>query len=155
MDLKRKTIGGGDGQMQLTYANEMSSNNQAILGKKKAPVPVSVVVPVALPLYGHQKDSPHDQNATAVLQFLNNVRGINDVTLLRYGVGMATEKFLNDGGDWEDQLCVTFPWMKAKDNPQSVSADKNLPMEIIRLKYRSARFKLKKCHRRPYSTYCC
>lgn len=140
MDLKRKTIGGGDGQMQLTYARDLSSNSQATLGKKKASVPAAVVVPVALPLFGHQKDSPHEQSAAAVLQFLNNVRGINDVTLLRYGVGMATEKFLNDGGDWEDQLCVTFPWMKAKDNPQSVAADSNPPMEIIRLKYRSNHF---------------
>jgi hypothetical protein len=110
------------------------------LGKKKTPVLVPVVVPAALPLFGHQKDSRHEQSAAAVLQFLNKVRGINDVTLLRYGVGMATEKFLNEAGDWEDKLCVTFPWMKAKDNSQSVSADENLPMEIIRLKYRSTRF---------------
>jgi hypothetical protein len=126
--------------MQLTYAKDLSSNNQPALGKKKIPVLIPAVVPAALPLFGHQKDSRHEQSAAAVLQFLNKVRGINDVTLLRYGVGMATEKFLNDAGDWEDKLCVTFPWMKAKDNLQSVSGDENLPMEIIRLKYRSTHF---------------
>lgn len=135
MDLKRKTIGGGDGQMQLTYAKDISSNNQSASGKKKAQVPV--VVPAALPLFGHQKDTPHEHSAAAVLEFLNSVRGLNNVTILRYGVGMANEMFLNDAGEWEDQLCVTFPWMKVKER-KSVSTNEDLPMEIIRLKYRSA-----------------
>jgi hypothetical protein len=133
MDLKKKTVGTG-GHIQLLYAKDSFEKNE----KQKSAVPV--VIPTTLDLFKHANDSPNGKNATKVLDFLNNVRGIESKYLMKYGVGMAVEKFIADNGVYEDQLCVTFPWMLAKEVKQKeggkASAEGNMAMEIIRIKYR-------------------
>ncbi|KAJ1440893.1 hypothetical protein B484DRAFT_476558 [Ochromonadaceae sp. CCMP2298] len=44
-------------------------------------------------------------------KYLNEVRGINDTTLLKYSVGVAVQQYLNDVNEWVDHVCVTFPWV--------------------------------------------
>ena len=132
MDLKKKAAGGQD--IQLMSARDALTNKDGVSGNKK-PL-VSLVIPTTLGLFNLKKESPHLQNAAIVLEFLNKVRGINSGVLVRYGVGMAVEKFMSDSGTWEDQLCVTFPWMKAKESDQHVELNEGPPMETIRIKYR-------------------
>lgn len=45
----------------------------------------------------------------------------------RYGVGFAVEKFRDENDDYQDHLCITFPWMEEKIHPKtkkSASVDK-------------------------------
>lgn len=132
LDLKKKAAGGQD--IQLMSARDVLTNKDGVSGNKK-PL-VSLVIPTTLGLFNLKKESPHLQNAAIVLEFLNKVRGVNSGVLVRYGVGMAVEKFMSDSGTWEDQLCVTFPWMKAKESDKHVELNEELPMETIRIKYR-------------------
>jgi hypothetical protein len=132
LDLKKKAAGGQD--IQLMSARDVLTNKDGVSGIKK-PL-VSLVIPTTIGLLNLKKESPHLQNAAIVLEFLNKVRGINSSVLVRYGVGMAVEKFMSDSGTWEDQLCVTFPWMKAKESDQNVELNEEPPMETIRIKYR-------------------
>jgi hypothetical protein len=133
MDLKKKTLGTG-GHVELLYAKD-SLGDIVTTAKSKMPL----MIPSTLPLFGQPGDSPNEANAAKVLDFLNVVRGLKNVVLMRYGVAMAMEKFINDTGHWEDKLCVTFPWLRAKGEHK---AGEDPPMETVRIKYRSAAFQL-------------
>lgn len=133
MDLKKKSLDGAD--IQLMSAKDVLLMKDGVSGPKKPIVPI--IIPTTLNLFNQKKESPYLQNAATVLKFLNTVRGINSDILMRYGVGMAIEKFMGDSGAWEDQLCVTFPWMKAKESDSKLALEEEPPMEIIRIKYRS------------------
>ena len=139
IDLKRKLYGSSSNIMisakdALDLVETDSARKTALFGAKKDTVPV--VIPKTSDLFVNKKGSQEEQNALLVLEFLNQVRGLNNITLLRYGVGMAVEKFMSDAGAWEEQLCVTFPWMntKLKDESSTTAAE---PMKIVRIKYRS------------------
>ena len=135
LDLKRRTLGDG-GEIQLMSTKDILTNKNGELGSKKPLVPM--IIPTTLDLFKLKKGSPHVENAAMVLEFLNKVRGINSDILMRYGVGMAIEKFMmGDSNVWEDQVCVTFPWMKAIESAPKLALDEEAPMEIIRIKYRS------------------
>lgn len=112
-----------------------SARKTALFGAKKETLPV--VIPKTSDLFVNKKGSKEESDALKILEFLNKVRGISNITLLRYGVGMAVEKFMSDGGAWEEQLCVTFPWMNAKLKDESSLATEEVPMKIVRIKYRS------------------
>lgn len=132
MDLKKRSLDGAD--IQLMSAKDVLINNDGVSGPKKPIVPL--IIPTTLNLFNLKKESPNLQNAATVLKFLNEVRGIKSDILMRYGVGMAVEKFMGESV-WEDQLCVTFPWMKAKESDSKLALEEEPPMEIIRVKYRS------------------
>lgn len=94
-------------------------------------------VPKTIPLFGHPQDSREVKNAREVLDYLNKERGLNNMVIMKYGVGMAHEKFLADSVKgskdrvWVDHLCVTFPWMKpSPENPDI--------FENVRMKFRYA-----------------
>lgn len=86
----------------------------------------------------------------AVKTYLNDVRGLNDEILAKYGVGLATQQFLgSEKGEWRDHTCVTFPWIVLdKDFKRETVADEcKVDLEplmtqgeddcmIIRMKYR-------------------
>ena len=92
-------------------------------------------------MFGHVPESVNGQNALKVIEFLNGVRGLNNGVLLRYGVNMAVEKFLSDNGQWEDQLCVTFPWIMSKEKETTAggkASEGEAVMKTVRVKYRLA-----------------
>ena len=139
IDLKRKLYGNSSNSMisakdALDLVETDSARKTALFGAKKDTLPV--VIPKTSDLFVNKKGSQEEQNALMVLEFLNHVRGLNNITLLRYGVGMAVEKFMSDAGAWEEQLCVTFPWMNTKLRDESSTAAVE-PMKIVRIKYRS------------------
>ena len=135
MELKKKTVGTG-GHIDLLYAKDLDGDGRTL---KKPKTALPVVVPSTLDLFTNASDSINGKRAAEALKFLNTVRGINSIFLMRYGVGMAVEKFLSDSGQWEDQLCVTFPWMmprEVKGGQGKSDKEGEMAMEIIRIKYR-------------------
>lgn len=78
-----------------------------------------------------------------VKTYLNEVRGLDDETLQKYGVGFAHQEFLNNENEWQDELCITFPWKMPRQAVQGMnlnftnSADAEGKSDlIVRLKYR-------------------
>ena len=139
IDLKKRTLGTG-GHVQLLYAKD-SFEEGTSSSFAKAKILAPVVIPTTLALFGHVPESVNGQNAFKVLEFLNGVRGLNNGVLLRYGVNMAVEKFLSDNGQWEDQLCVTFPWIMSKEKetiPGGKASEGETVMKTVRVKYRLA-----------------
>ena len=139
IDLKKRTLGTG-GHVQLLYAKDsFESGASSSIAKARSSAPV--VMPTTLALFSHPPESINGQNAHKVLEFLNGVRGLDNGVLLQYGINMAVEKFLSDNGQWEDQLCVTFPWImpKEKETPAGVKASEGeAVMKTVRVKYRLA-----------------
>jgi hypothetical protein len=85
---------------------------------------------------------------TTVKTYLNDVRGLNDEVLTRYGIGLAVQQYLGEGV-WNDHVCITFPWVvrdadfrrdlvsdecKTDLEPTMKNGDENCM--IVRMKYR-------------------
>ena len=61
--------------------------------------------PVTIRLFNHGNEhNEHTLNAAKVLSYLNGTRGLNNIVLMRYGVGMALQQFQNSQGKWENQV---------------------------------------------------
>ena len=61
--------------------------------------------PMTIRLFNHSKDNnEHTLNASKVLSYLNGTRGLNNIVLMRYGVGLALQQFQNSQGKWENQV---------------------------------------------------
>lgn len=50
-----------------------------------------------------------------VRDYLNYVRGLNDVVLQKYGVGLSVLDFLSEENEWEPKVCISFPWQVRPD----------------------------------------
>jgi hypothetical protein len=91
-----------------------------------------------------QKDSIEDKlDRAEVKKHLNDVRGLTDATLLKYNVGFAYQEFLNDENKWEEELCVTFPWIMPRQSLEGMNLDFKSAGDsegtedlVVRLKYR-------------------
>ena len=60
-------------------------------------------------------DSDTEPKTNSALEYLNKVRGLNKMTLRKFGVGLAEYDFPTDTGYVKTE-CITFPWiMKASD----------------------------------------
>jgi len=55
--------------------------------------------------------SPNDNESVSVLEYLQNVRGLDKRTLSVYGVGQHAYTFRNKQNEFVKSECVTFPWM--------------------------------------------
>lgn len=64
------------------------------------------------PLSNH----PPSEDRKKALAYLTEVRKLLPAVLMRYGVGIANQKFLGDSEIWEETLCVTFPWIVVKES---------------------------------------
>ncbi len=62
--------------------------------------------------------------AERVRNYLTNTRGLDLFTCKRYGVGFGLQQWPNDQGVWEDELCVSFPWM-TPDNHMHLNTNIN------------------------------
>lgn len=125
----------------MLYAKDsFDVGKSTFIAKTKSAPPL--VIPTTLSLFGHTQESVNGQNAYKVLEFLNRVRGLENGVILRYGVNMAVQKFLSDSGQWEDQLCVTFPWMMPKEKEVDAvveASGREVVIKSVRIKYRLER----------------
>lgn len=59
-----------------------------------------------------------DEDVRKTRDYLLSVRGLDKDIIMRYGVGVSSQKFPSDNRDengnfvWEDKICVTFPWIR-------------------------------------------
>lgn len=62
-----------------------------------------------------------DTARAQVKEYLNVKRGLNDKVLEKYMVGFTIQQFLSGDSEqeqqWVDHICVTLPWIAAKDDP--------------------------------------
>lgn len=121
-DLKRRVSSCNDNEIISSNNNEKNEEEPAIKSEK-------VVVPDQQVVYSFAqqiqvKTNPNSKLAT---DYLTQIRKISKVIYLkyvlflssiaslivriRYGVGVTTQKFLNDNDEWEELPCLTFPWM--------------------------------------------
>ena len=47
------------------------------------------------------------------LTYLRDKRGLDDAVLSKYGVGVDVQQFLGADNDWEEHVCITFPWIRS------------------------------------------
>lgn len=57
------------------------------------------------------QDNQQPRSVAEVRRYLVEERGLSRGILMQYGVGYGTQKFLNAAGKWEENACVTFPWI--------------------------------------------
>ena len=81
-----------------------------------------------------------------IKEYLNNVRGLRDDVLQKYGVGFTRQEFLSNENEWVSQVCVTFPWQMPRATLEGVPLNFVRPADefstsrdhlIVRTKYRS------------------
>lgn len=79
-----------------------------------------------------------------VKKYLNEVRGLNDAVLQRYGVGFVYQDFFAKDNTWQTEVCITFPWQMPGSALQDMSvnftdsADAAVKGDVIvRTKYRA------------------
>ena len=103
--------------------NQNNNNNNSIryqsnvnVSKKKLPDQKDAYLRTkSLDLTAEQDPTGY---AERVRNYLTDTRGLDLFTCKRFGVGFGLQQWPNDQGTWEDELCVTFPWMTA-DNTNS------------------------------------
>ena len=108
----------------------VANNSMKDTGPKAEPVtqvlkipPKIGPTPVTIRLFNHRiEDKEHAVNAAKVLRYLNDTRGLNNIVLMRYGVGMALQQFQSNLGKWEDQVRANrmikpFHSMKSSPTP--------------------------------------
>jgi hypothetical protein len=100
-DLKRKISGTTDVEAVPSsyYLETAATPSQPVLLDSK------VAYSYAKKLY------VDDESSKKVLAYLTDVRCIDKKTLQRYGVGCTTQKFLTNENVWQEETCITFPWM--------------------------------------------
>eukprot|EP00934_Nitzschia_sp_Nitz4_P003292 Nitzschia sp. Nitz4//scaffold73_size107353//30756//34545//NITZ4_004311-RA/size107353-processed-gene-0.20-mRNA-1//-1//CDS//3329557449//3282//frame0 len=116
-DFKANLNGGYDGLKDSapapSYSYQSRNNSQRFTGKhpsvEQTPLPLP---PPRLSGYCSSRllDPQSNQEKNPVLDYLTEVRGLDRLTLRKYGVGRAIYKFPGDKG-YEEAECVTFPWM--------------------------------------------
>lgn len=65
-------------------------------------------------------NNPHD---TAIRDYLTNNRQLSIDICIKYGVGYSSIKYINEEDVWQDELCVTFPWMVKTSDLRLLQAD--------------------------------
>jgi hypothetical protein len=118
----------------LSTLNEIITNKNA--NDSDTDQKVSMTIPTdqnSLNKYSYELFHKSTNETKKVLKYLNTKRGLNTDILKKYRVGISKQQFQNDKGDWELELCVTFPWMISKESPSS-STSSNLTTEILETK---------------------
>ena len=114
-----------------TVSNEETDSDGSKEHKKKYVLPSQVECRLyhheLFPLpssEGAKKSQEVSKDVLSVREYLYQTRGLRREVLLRYGVGITTQKFLETVGntgeghhntEWVDKVCITFPWMRAME----------------------------------------
>ena len=66
------------------------------------------------------------------LQYLTEVRGLNTITLRKYGVGRGAYRFPSDkqGGGYQEAECITFPWIMRESDVRTQEAMRGATFEV-------------------------
>lgn len=91
-------------------------HHKALLSAIMLPLPPansSAPYPVSTSSSSTKEKSPSPQARHHVLHYLRHTRGLSDEVLLRYGVGVGVQAWMDDShnNEWVDKVTVTFPWM--------------------------------------------
>jgi len=113
--------------------------NQAISSK-----PFSNLFPSETRLHARKESEQDIADRQQVRNYLNNVRGLHDEVLQKYGVGYCILDFLSDENVWQPKVCISFPWQvrphylegKLTKYTQPDDANSEKHTLIVRSKYR-------------------
>lgn len=134
---------GGRGQKELALPDQEAAfaYHQHLVASMTSPATPSVggeekepaVAAVSLSPAGVKDKLPSPQARKRVLHYLRATRGLSDEVLMRYGVGVGVQAWMDDtkGNEWVDKATVTFPWM-VRSPPGSAK-----PNTITRIKHRA------------------
>jgi len=114
---------GGRGQRELVLPDQEAAfaYHQSLVAAMSSPAGPSAggeekdsaAAAVSLSPGGVKDKLPSPQARQRVLHYLRATRGLSDEVLLRYGVGVGVQAWMDDtkGNEWVDKATVTFPWM--------------------------------------------
>ena len=124
-----------DLRLKMSGAEQMSSSGAAVEAAAEEAAPA---VPDQRVVAGYATALFEDRGRR-VRAYLNEARGLDDATLVKYGVGFTTKRFFDDAlGGWREEDCATFPWVVEGDGGapsiarvklRSVEAKKNMRLE--------------------------
>lgn len=97
-------------------------------------------------LYNHslfpfnEMNGSSNVNAVAVREYLFSKRGLKKDVLVKYGVGMVMQKFLEGvDNEWVDKICITFPWMRLLEEDDIPKLDEQLKSSLLSNEMKSDR----------------
>ena len=124
-----------DLRLKMSGAEQMSSSGAAVEAAAEEAAPA---VPDQRVVAGYATALFEDRGRR-VRAYLNEARGLDDATLVKYGVGFTTKRFFDEKlGGWREEDCATFPWVVEGDGGapsiarvklRSVEAKKNMRLE--------------------------